>query len=601
MPPTRSRRSAPTRRRTPTSRGSSAAAGRWTTTRAAPRSAACSTRSCPTARCSCSAVTTTARGPTRAAIRLAGIDASTPDPVDGRIEREADGSPAGTFHEGAGDLFSGVRPPVDPELAYAGLLRAQRRAARARHHGLAGRHGRRFDRRCARPDRRVPPRARRGRRSLVHVVGAQWWERSGGIEQVDEMTARRDGGGGARPRGPAVARHDEDHGRRRGREPDRRDAHALPRRARPRHAQPRPLLRRPELLQGYVTALDAAGFQVHFHALGDRAVREALDALDAARDRQRRDRRPAPPRPPSGRRRDRDRRGSRELGAVANIQALWACHEDQIDDLTLPFLQDGAEARQYPFGDLVRHGARLAAGSDWPVSSADPMDAIHIAVNRVAPSDDSEPLGGAHQRLDLATAMAAYTSGTAYVNHRDHDTGHSARATSPTSSCSTPTRSRCPPTRSTVRRWSRRGSRASPSTPAPTDPEERTMIHSRTRRARRHARAVPRPSSPDASAPRSPAGCTPPDPEADADVDWELTDADRCALGRHRLVHLGELRRAVLARLRLRVRLRRQPGARERLRVPAAAEPRLHADRRRSPSRSSTRRRRRGSTRSATA
>ena len=113
-----------------------------------------------------------------------------------------------------------------------------------------------------------------------------------------------------------------------------------------------------------------------------------------------------------------------ELGAVANIQALWACHEDQIDELTLPFLQDGAEARQYPFGDLVRHGARLAAGSDWPVSSADPMDAIHIAVTRVAPGHDAEPLGGAHQRLDLATAMAAYTSGTAYVNHRDHDTGH---------------------------------------------------------------------------------------------------------------------------------------------------------------------------------
>jgi predicted amidohydrolase YtcJ len=52
------------------------------------------------------------------------------------------------------------------------------------------------------------------------------------------------------------------------------------------------------------------------------------------------------------------------------------------------------------------------------------MDAIHIAVTRVAPGIDAEPLGGAHQRLDLATAMAAYTSGSAYVNHRDHDTGH---------------------------------------------------------------------------------------------------------------------------------------------------------------------------------
>jgi predicted amidohydrolase YtcJ len=161
---------------------------------------------------------------------------------------------------------------------------------------------------------------------------------------------------------------------------------------------------------------------VHFHALGDRAVREALDAVEAARARTARPT-GGTTRAPAGRRGDRDRPFA-ELDAVANIQALWATHEDQIDELTLPFLQDGAEARQYPFGDLVRHGARLARGSDWPVSSADPMDAIHIAVTRVAPGRDDEPLGGAHQRLDLATAMAAYTSAPPDVNHRDHDTGH---------------------------------------------------------------------------------------------------------------------------------------------------------------------------------
>ena len=95
-----------------------------------------------------------------------------------------------------------------------------------------------------------------------------------------------------------------------------------------------------------------------------------------------------------------------------------------MDELTLPFLAEAAASRQYPFGDLHRAGVRLAGGSDWPVSSADPLAGVHIAVNRVAPWSDSEPLGGAHQRLDLATALAAYTAGTAYVNHRDHDTGH---------------------------------------------------------------------------------------------------------------------------------------------------------------------------------
>ena len=86
-------------------------------------------------------------------------------------------------------------------------------------------------------------------------------------------------------------------------------------------------------------------------------------------------------------------------------------------------MQESAASRQYPFGDLVKNGARLAAGSDWPVSSANPMEAIDIAVNRISPGNTAPPLGGEHQRMDLSTAMAAYTSGTAYANHRDHDTG----------------------------------------------------------------------------------------------------------------------------------------------------------------------------------
>ncbi len=70
------------------------------------------------------------------------------------------------------------------------------------------------------------------------------------------------------------------------------------------------------------------------------------------------------------------------LDVAANLQALWACLDDQMVDLTLPFL-DAERARwQYPFGDLQRAGARLVLGSDWPVSSPDPLAAIHVAVNR---------------------------------------------------------------------------------------------------------------------------------------------------------------------------------------------------------------------------
>ena len=53
-------------------------------------------------------------------------------------------------------------------------------------------------------------------------------------------------------------------------------------------------------------------------------------------------------------------------------------------DLTLPFLGAERARWQYPFGDLHRSGARLVAGSDWPVTTPDPLEAIHVAVNRWA-------------------------------------------------------------------------------------------------------------------------------------------------------------------------------------------------------------------------
>lgn len=356
-----------------------------------------------------------------AAMRAAGVDATTPDPADGRIEREADGFPAGTFHEGAGDLFAEVRPAVSLDLAYDGLLRAQEDLIAL---GITG-----WQDALIGNFPGISGGLESYRRALAegtlkaHVVGAQWWERSEGPEQLEGMISLR-------AEIAALGREDrfsvgsikfmvdgvaenhtaamlEPYRDGHGHSTDNRGLSFIP----------------AERLREYAVAADAAGFQLHFHALGDRAVREALDALEAARA-------------ANG---DTDRRHHlahiqvideadvprfAELGAVGNMQPLWACHEDQMDELTLPFLAESAASRQYPFGDLQRAGARLAGGSDWPVSSADPLAGVHIAVNRVVPESDDQPLGGPHQRLDLATALAAYTSGTAYVNHRDHDTGY---------------------------------------------------------------------------------------------------------------------------------------------------------------------------------
>jgi predicted amidohydrolase YtcJ len=113
------------------------------------------------------------------------------------------------------------------------------------------------------------------------------------------------------------------------------------------------------------------------------------------------------------------------LGASANIQPLWAAHEMQMDELTIPFLGDERSGLQYPFGDLVAAGTHLAAGSDWPVSSPNPLLGAHVAVNRVllsARGAEAEPFFP-RNRIDLATALLAYTAGSAYVNHLDDVTG----------------------------------------------------------------------------------------------------------------------------------------------------------------------------------
>jgi predicted amidohydrolase YtcJ len=96
-----------------------------------------------------------------------------------------------------------------------------------------------------------------------------------------------------------------------------------------------------------------------------------------------------------------------------------------MDDKTIPILGETRAALQNPFGDLVRAVARIDAGSDWSVSSPNPIEGIHVAVNRVHPGAEgaeAEPLYPAN-RISLADALTAYTAGSAYVNHQEEATG----------------------------------------------------------------------------------------------------------------------------------------------------------------------------------
>ncbi len=178
----------------------------------------------------------------------------------------------------------------------------------------------------------------------------------------------------------------------------------------------------PVRLGEYVTALDALGFQPHFHAIGDRAVREALDAVAVARRTNgRSDARPHIAHIQVIHPDDLGRFAT--LDVTANAQAYWACHEDQLDTLNIPLLGPERSGRLYPFGSLLRAGARLAMGSDWSVSTANPLLQMEVAVTRVSEEGrDEDPLLPA-ERLDLLDALAGFTTGSAWVNHLDHELG----------------------------------------------------------------------------------------------------------------------------------------------------------------------------------
>ena len=114
----------------------------------------------------------------------------------------------------------------------------------------------------------------------------------------------------------------------------------------------------------------------------------------------------------------------RTLGVVPNCQPYWACTSGgYLTELTLPFLGEQRSRWIYPFASLRRAGATLAFGSDWTVSTPDPLWQIEVAVNRVDVLErEAEPFLP-DERLDLPTALDAFTIGAAYVNHLDGETG----------------------------------------------------------------------------------------------------------------------------------------------------------------------------------
>ncbi len=350
------------------------------------------------------------------ALALAGIERHTPDPEGGRIERDADGDPTGVLHESAMELVSSVAPRPDPAEIRRALLLAQARmhtlGVTAWQDAILGDYG-------GWPDPFDAYRSADADGLLTaRVRGALWWEPTRGLEQLAELRERR---AAARASGGANFRTETVKIMQDGVAENFTAAMIDPYLDGCGCATDRRGISRvdPAELREIVRLLDADGFQVHFHAIGDRAVREVLDAVEpVARSARRHHVAHVQVVHPS----DVPRFG--RLGLTVTMQALWAVHEPAMDEMTIPFLGGERAGWQYPFGAVLAHGGRLAAGSDWPVSDPDPMRAIHVAVNRVAHRCDGPPLGP-EQAIDLGTALDAYTAGSAYVNHFD-DSGRIA-------------------------------------------------------------------------------------------------------------------------------------------------------------------------------
>jgi predicted amidohydrolase YtcJ len=373
------------------------------------------------------------------ALRRAGIDARTPDPADGRIERDEAERPTGVLHDGAMRLVARLVPGTSDAELLTALVAGQTHL-----HSLGITS---YQDACVGAADELGMPDSFGAYQMAadygfltsNVTGALWWDRDRGLEQIDDLLARReeagDGQSGLGQPGPA--------------QPGQAQFRAttvklmldgvcetftaamsspyLDRSGHPTGHSGR-LFIEPEMLGEAVRRLGAEGFQLHFHAIGDRAVSAALDALAGLPADQRRASRHhlahlqfiSP----------RDLSRFAELDVVANFQPLWACATIQMDELTLPFVGEERALWQYQIGALLERGTRIAFGSDWPVSSADPLQEMHVAVNRVLserlgqpgePECDNPFLPG--QAITVDAAVDAFTSGVAWVNHEEEVAG----------------------------------------------------------------------------------------------------------------------------------------------------------------------------------
>lgn len=176
--------------------------------------------------------------------------------------------------------------------------------------------------------------------------------------------------------------------------------------------------RSPEEIKDWVVEADQHGFSIRFHAIGDAAIRFALDAYENAQK-------------VNG---ERDARHAIEHIEVihpediSRFMSLKVIASMQPDHLALSERETyteriGYEREKYVFviNSLINSGARLALGTDFPIDSLNPLQQIYRAVTRI--DSGGEVVWNAEERISLSEALKAYTYGSAFGTFREHELG----------------------------------------------------------------------------------------------------------------------------------------------------------------------------------
>jgi hypothetical protein len=346
------------------------------------------------------------------ALEVAGITNKTPDPPDGRIDRDPkSGAAVGSLQEGAANLVASRKPPNSDAIREEGLRYAIKYL-----NGLGITAVQDANVNETQDDLATYRKLDQAGELSLHVIGSIWWKRDQGVEQIEGMKQLRSkytkghvDAGTAKIMQDGVMENYTAVMLEPYLLPGKKDVRGIP-------------MVEPEKLKEAVARLDAEGFQVHFHAIGDGAIRQSLNAVEAARKAN----------GDLGHRHhishlqlidNADVPRFKQLGVVANYQPLWAYADEYITELTIPFIGPERSSHLYAINSLLNSGATVAFGSDWSVSSPNPFEEMETAITRLgALGETTEPFLP-EEAITLAQALDAFTINAAYVNRLEQETG----------------------------------------------------------------------------------------------------------------------------------------------------------------------------------